>query len=90
MKIKPSVSRAMSILKNAGLITMENDGQISLTEEGKVKAESIYERHKAITDFFVSTLHIDRELAEKDACRIEHVISQETFEGIKNFIQSNA
>lgn len=86
---KPSVSRAMGILKNADLITMDNDGHINLTEAGKIKAESIYERHETITSFFVNTLHIDPALAEKDACRIEHVISQETFEGIKKFIQSN-
>lgn len=85
---KPSVSRAMSILKNAGLIVMDNDGHINLTDEGKEKAESIYERHKTITNFLIATLKIDSELAEKDACRIEHVISQETFEEMKNFIKA--
>lgn len=85
---KPSVSRAMSILKNAGLIVMDNDGHINLTDEGKEKAESIYERHKTITNFLIATLEIDSELAEKDACRIEHVISQETFEEMKNFIKA--
>ena len=78
----------MSILKNADLITMDSDGHINLTEAGKMKAESIYERHKTITDFFVNTLNIDAGVAEKDACRIEHVISQETFEAIKTFIRS--
>ena len=85
---KPSVSRAMGILKNAGYIEMENDGQIKLTKEGKEKAEAIYERHKTITEYLVKTLQIDKELAEKDACRIEHVISQETFEKMKRLVKA--
>lgn len=83
---KPSVSRAMGILKSAGLITMDEAGQINLTPEGKVKAESIYERHRIITAYLIKSLGLDPDLAEKDACRIEHIISQETFEKMKLFV----
>lgn len=84
---KPSVSRAVGILKTAGLITVEGNGNILLTEEGKVRAEEIYERHCMITEYLVKTLGISEETAGKDACRIEHIISQETFLKIKEFCQ---
>ena len=80
---KPSISRAMGILRKNGYITMDDSGQILLTELGRKKAEEIYERHLLITKFLMETLGIERQLADKDACRIEHVISQETFERIK-------
>lgn len=80
---KPSISRAMGILRKNGYITMDDGGQILLTELGRKKAEEIYERHLLITKFLMETLGIERQLADKDACRIEHVISQETFERIK-------
>lgn len=75
---KPSVSRAMSILKNDGYIEFADDGKLSLTEQGTQIAESMYERHQLFTDLLVS-LGVDRETAVEDACRIEHVISQESF-----------
>ncbi len=84
---KPSISRAMSILKKAGYIDMKPNGAISLTEEGQQKAESVYERHRLIGTYLQMTLGIDPETAERDACRIEHVISQDTFDRIKEFIQ---
>lgn len=80
---KPSVSRAMSILKQAGLITVEPSGNILLTKAGRIKAENIYDRHKIITKFLVEKLNVSKEIAESDACRIEHIISPETFEKIK-------
>ena len=80
---KPSISRAMGILRKNGYITMDDGGQILLTELGRKKAEEIYERHLLITKFLMETLGIERQLADKDACRIEHVISQETFDRIK-------
>ena len=76
---RPSISRAMGILKNAELITIEKNGQIKFTEIGYEKANEIYERHCLIKEFLMQTLKIDEELADKDACRIEHVISEETF-----------
>lgn len=81
---KPSVSRAMSILKKENLITMETDGRLLLTEEGLKKATAILERHTILTRYINEVLGVPEEIAEKDACRIEHIISVETFEGIKN------
>ena len=81
---KPSISRAMSILKNQGLITIENNGNIQLTDEGLTKARQVYERHIIITKFLTNNLGVNEVTAEEDACHIEHVISQETFEKIKS------
>jgi len=80
---KASVSRAMSILKRENLITMETDGRLLLTEEGMQKATSILERHLILTRFINEVLGVPEDIAEKDACRIEHIISPETFDGIK-------
>lgn len=84
---KASISRAMGILKNAELIIIEKNGQIKLTEAGYKKATEIFERHCLIKEFLMMTLNIDEELADKDACRIEHVISPETFDRIKQVTQ---
>ncbi|MHB8128891.1 MAG: metal-dependent transcriptional regulator [Mobilitalea sp.] len=86
---KPSVSRAMGILKEECFIEMINNGEIILTEEGKNKAESILERHEFLTKFLIKTTGVGTEIAEKDACKIEHVISEEVFHGIKEFISSS-
>ena len=80
---KPSVSRAMSILKKNGFISMDRSGQILLTEKGLQKASEIYERHCLITNFLERVLSVSPEIAEQDACRIEHIISQETVDKIK-------
>ena len=85
---KPSVSRAMSILKNDGYIVVESSGNIVLTEKGSKKANEVYERHLYITKFLQKILDIPEELAAQDACRIEHIISQETFERIKENVDS--
>lgn len=79
---KPSISRAVSILKNDGYITIDGNGYISLTESGEELANKIYERHKILTTYLVQ-IGVDQETAEKDACRIEHIISDITFEKIK-------
>lgn len=79
---KPSVSRAMGILKSAGFVVMDESGRISLTEAGRDKASSIYDRHTAIASFLEKTLGVSRETAVKDACRIEHDLSQETYDKI--------
>ncbi len=84
---KPSISRAMSILRKDGLITMESSGLIVLTEQGRKKANEIYGRHLALTRFLVLTLSVDEKTASQDACRIEHIISSETFEKVKEFVQ---
>lgn len=83
---KASISRAMGILKKAELIIIEKSGQITLTKLGYQKATEIFERHCLIKEFLIKTLQIDEELADKDACRIEHVISDETFSRIKQLL----
>ena len=83
---KPSVSRAMSILKRENLIIMEADGRLVLTEDGLKKATAILERHTILTRFISEVLGVPEEVAEKDACRIEHIISPETFNGIKRIL----
>ena len=84
---KPSVSRAMKNLKAEDYIDISDEGYITLKEKGFAIANKIYERHKVLTSFFV-TLGVSPETAEKDACRIEHVISDETFEKIKEKMKS--
>jgi Mn-dependent DtxR family transcriptional regulator len=83
---KPSISRAMSILKKAGHIEVDKDGQITLTESGLNIARRVYSRHNLLTDYLIA-LGVSRETAAADACRMEHVISQETFEKIKKHIE---
>ena len=86
---KASVSRAMSILRKAGLIVIEKSGNIVLTESGFARASAVYERHTVLSDFFRKVLGVDPETAVQDACRIEHVISQESFDKIKEYIKDH-
>ena len=80
---KPSISRAVGILKDGGMITVDDDEGIKLTDAGLVIAEKIFERHNIITDVLVQ-LGVDQKTASYDACRIEHVISEKSFAAIKN------
>lgn len=82
---KPSVSRAVGLLKNGGYITVNHDGYISLTEIGLDTAKKIFERHTVISTL-LQKLGVKGETAAEDACRIEHVISDETFLAIKSYI----
>ena len=79
---KPSVSRAVGLLKSGGFIVVDKDGFISLTEDGLAVANKIYERHTLLTQFLVQ-LGVDPETASEDACKIEHAISNASFEAIK-------
>lgn len=79
---KPSVSRAVSLLKENDYITFDPNGMILLTENGKNVAEKIYERHNILTQFFIQ-LGVSDDTAAHDACKIEHIISDETFNIIK-------
>ena len=79
---KPSVSRAVSLLKSGGYLTMEENGFLHLTEAGRELAEKIYDRHTTLTEALMS-LGVDKESAAEDACRIEHVIGDESFRAIK-------
>ena len=81
---KPSISRAISILKNKKLIFVDKTGFIFLTKEGEKIAKQIYEKHCFLTDFF-KFLGVDKDIAKKDACKVEHAMSQETFEKLKIF-----
>ena len=83
---KPSVSRAVGLLKSGNYITVEDDGHILLTDEGRQIAEKIMSRHTLLTRMLES-LGVSRETAAADACKMEHVISDETFEAIKNHMQ---
>ena len=84
---KPSVSRAMSILKRDGYITVDENSHIYLTASGLEVAERIFERHTLLTDFLID-LGVDERTASADACKIEHVISEASFAAIKNRLES--
>ena len=79
---KPSVSRAIGILKKGEYIVVDQDGYITLTESGKKVAEQLYERHTILSNMLI-TLGVDEKTATEDACRIEHVISDKSFNSIK-------
>ena len=79
---RPSVSRAVGLLKKDGYLKMDGEGFLTLTEEGRALAERIYERHTVLTAA-LEALGVDRETAAEDACKIEHVISSESFEALK-------
>lgn len=81
---KPSVSRAVGILKKDGYITVESDGTIQFTNEGREKAIAVFNRHKVLTDAFVK-MGMPVAVAEDNACKVEHVISEEAFETIKSY-----
>lgn len=84
---KPSISNAMKKLKADGYVEMEDRGAIRLTEKGTAVAQSTYERHCVISEILMR-LGVSRETALEDACRMEHVISEETFAGMKAFLQN--
>mgnify|MGYP002543977219 FL=1 len=81
---KPSVSRAVGIMKKDGFIVVRADGLIDLTETGKEKAENIFARHKSLTQALV-VMGLSPEAAEENACRVEHVITEEAFGAIKKY-----
>jgi len=84
---KPSVSVAMKNLRTKGYIVMGDDGSITLTAKGQKIANSMYERHVAISEWLVF-LGVDKETALKDACKMEHVMSEKSFLAIKNHIEN--
>lgn len=86
---KPSVSIAMKNLRENGYIQMDRDGYITLTGQGQVIAETIYERHKFLSQWLIR-LGVDEQTAISDACRIEHVISAKSFEAIKRHVEKAA
>ena len=85
---KPSISRAVGILKADGYINVEPSGQIILTESGKQKAEQVYEKHLMLRKFLTEILGVSEEISEQDACRIEHILSDETYSKLKDFVKN--
>lgn len=85
---KPSVSRAMGILRENGFITMEGSGEIKLTEAGQARAEEIYSRHQLLTAFLQKVTGVTEEMAEENACRMEHILDQEVVDGISRYMKN--
>ena len=83
---KPSVSRALGVLKTKGLVTVNGQGYLALTEQGEKIARTIYERHQLLSRLLVN-IGVDEKTAAEDACRIEHYISEATFEAIKKHVK---
>lgn len=85
---KPSVSRAMGLLKTGGYVTVREDGHITLTDAGREVAETIYERHTVLTDILTG-LGVDPEIAVEDACKMEHYISDTSFQALKRHFRKD-
>ncbi|MBQ8057686.1 MAG: metal-dependent transcriptional regulator [Ruminococcus sp.] len=83
---KPSVSRALSVLKSGGFVTVSEQGYLTLTEDGKAIAEKIYERHTVLTNY-LTLIGVSKETASQDACKMEHVVSDESFNAIKEQVR---
>lgn len=84
---KPSVSRAMGKLKQAGYLEMQEDGKLVLTKEGNKLAKNLVDRQETITQFLMMTADVDQTVAEEDAKKMMHFLSEKTFKGIKSFIK---
>lgn len=82
---KPSVNKAVNSLKEKGYITQEFYGDIHLTDSGRTIANRIYERHQLITNFLINALDISADIAETDACKMEHILSEETIEKMRTY-----
>lgn len=83
---KPSVSRAVGLLKKGGYLIMAEDGLLTLTDDGKAAAKKIFERHTVLSDF-LALIGVSEDVAAKDACKIEHVVSDETIAAIKKYME---
>ena len=83
---KPSVSRAVRLLKNGGFITVDDEGYITLTDLGREEAEKMYERHNLLTNLLIA-LGVDKDIAAEDACKMKHHISDTSFQAIKAFVE---
>ncbi|MDR0886085.1 MAG: metal-dependent transcriptional regulator [Clostridiales Family XIII bacterium] len=85
---KPSVSRAMGILRDEGYIKIEETGHIYLTEKGKARAANVLARHNLFNDFLHKILGVDKEVAAEDACKLEHALSEESFSKMQDWMAS--
>ncbi len=86
---KPSVSRAIGLLKKEGFIEQEPYGKITLTEKGLSRAKLVADRHVLLTEFLVRSLGVTPEIAEQDACRIEHIVSRETMAAVREYLKQH-
>ncbi|HAH61709.1 MAG TPA: metal-dependent transcriptional regulator [Treponema sp.] len=86
---KPSVSHAMSVLRDKGFVTFAENNAIQLTKEGRVIAEAVYDRHTLLTEFLAGITGLEREQAEQNACRIEHDVDCDVVAGIKMWMRKN-
>lgn len=86
---KPSVNNAICVLKEKGYVTQENYKDIHLTEAGREQAKSVLERHKILRSFLIDILKVEDEQAEIDACKIEHIISEQTFDNLKKYYKEH-
>ena len=84
---KPSVSRALAKLKGDSCIIVDENGHIAFTEKGRAIAEKIYERHQVLTEILMA-IGVEREIAARDACKMEHDISDETFDAMKRHLKA--
>ncbi len=82
---KPSVSRALGLLRDGGYVLADQNGYLTLTESGRLEAEKIYERHTSICEF-LELVGVSHDTASSDACKIEHVISDESFDALKKYV----
>ena len=87
---KPSVNRAINKLKDDGLIAQEPYGHITMTDEGRELAKKIKNKHIYLTEYLRLSLGLDVEAAERDACRMEHVVSKETMDAVKKYVHQNS
>ena len=85
---KPSVSRAIGLLRSGGYVTVDNDGYLALTDVGREVAVKMYDRHRLLTSFLVK-LGVSEEVASSDACKIEHHLSDESFEALKRYVSKD-
>ena len=86
---KPSVSRALVLLKDEGYLTKDDKGFLHLTDKGKKIAEDVYERHTVLTELFIM-MGVSTDTANQDACRVEHYIGEETFNALKTFVKEHS
>lgn len=84
---RPSVNKAISVLKKAGMVEQQPYGRISLTETGRVQAAAVQKRHKTLKRFLVRILGVEEAVADVDACRMEHVVSEQTMERLTSYIE---
>ena len=87
---RASVSVAMANLRKLGIITVNPDGEIEFTKKGTATAKEIYEKHATLSDFLKTVAGVDEKTAKDDACKIEHFISESTYDGIKQFVSKHS